>query len=86
VYDRSAEGYRDSSQQTTTSREQTTGPLCEGAGRSGGSKRQHFQIAYGSAAECHGAVGLCKAYGVNDADQALELLGHVRRMLAGLLR
>ena len=39
-----------------------------------------------SAAECHGAVSLCKVYGVADANQALELLSRVRRMLAGLMR
>ena len=60
--------------------------ICEGAGSAGGNKRKHFQIAYGSAAECHGAATLCKAYGVPRSNEAIELLGHLRRMLAGVLR
>ncbi|MCA8921983.1 MAG: four helix bundle protein, partial [Planctomycetes bacterium] len=45
--------------------------LCEGTGRTGGSCRNHLEIAFGSAAECHGALSLCKAYGVPGADDAL---------------
>ncbi len=58
--------------------------ICEGAGRSGGSRGSHFEIAYGSAAECHGAVCLLRARGVSGTDQALHLLHRIRRMLAGL--
>ena len=58
--------------------------VCEGAGRSGGSRRNHFEIAYGSAAECHGAVCLCRIWGVPRIEEALHLLHRIRRMLAGL--
>ena len=60
--------------------------LCEGTGRTGGSCRNHLEIAFGSAAECHGALSLCKAYGVPGADDALELVDRIRRMLFGLMR
>ena len=58
--------------------------ICEAAGRRGGSRRNHFEIAYGSAAECHGAVSLCRIWGVPDTEQAIHLLHRIRRMLAGL--
>ncbi len=58
--------------------------ICEAAGRSGGSRRNQFEIAYGSAAECHGAVCLCRIWGVRHAEEALRLLHRIRRMLAGL--
>ena len=60
--------------------------ICEAAGRSGGSRRHQFEIAYGSAAECHGAVCLCRIYGVPNTEEALHLLHRIRRMLAGLHR
>jgi len=72
--------------QLTSAAESVVLNICEGAGSSGGNQRKHFQIAYGSAAECHGAVSLCQIYGVRQADHALDLLAQVRRMLAGLLR
>jgi len=59
--------------------------ICEGAGSSGGTRRKHFQYAYASAAECHGAVCVCKMWGVPRTDEAIELLHRIRRMLAGLL-
>jgi four helix bundle protein len=58
--------------------------VCEAAGRSGGNKRNQFETAYGSAAECHGAVRLCQIRGVPRADEALRLLDRIRRMLARL--
>ena len=58
--------------------------ICEAAGRSGGSRRNQFEIAYGSAAECHGAVCLCRIRGVPRTDEGLRLLHRIRRMLAGL--
>ena len=58
--------------------------ICEAASRSGGSRRNQFEIAYGSAAECHGAVRLCQLQGVPGAEEALRLLDRIRRMLARL--
>ena len=58
--------------------------ICEGAGRSAGARRNHFEIAYGSASECHGAVCLCQIRKVPGSDDALILLHRIRRMLAGL--
>ena len=72
--------------QLTRAAESVVLNLCEGTGRSGGAQRNHYEIAYASAAECHGAVSLCKVYGVPHADEALHLLHRVRRMLAGLQR
>ncbi len=58
--------------------------ICEASGRRGGSKRNLFEIAYGSAAECHGAVSLCKLMGIPKTDDAIRLLHRIRRMLARL--
>ncbi len=58
--------------------------ICEAAGRSAGSRRHQFEIAYGSAAECHGAVALCQIWGIPQTEEALHLLHRIRRMLAGL--
>ena len=58
--------------------------ICEAAGRSGGSRRNQFEIAYGSAAECHGALCLCRIWGVPQTEEAMHLLHRIRRMLAGL--
>ena len=58
--------------------------ICEAAARSAGSRRNQFEIAYGSAAECHGALMLCKLRGVPNTEHALDTLDRIRRMLARL--
>jgi four helix bundle protein len=58
--------------------------ICEGAGRSAGARRNHFETAYASTCECHGAVSLCRVRRVPRAEEGIALLHRLRRMLARL--
>ena len=62
--------------------------LSEGHGRSGRSRRHHWQIAYGSAKECEVFLQLLVSAGAVDgrqAQQAISLLDEVRAMIWSLL-
>ncbi|MEZ6185576.1 MAG: four helix bundle protein [Planctomycetota bacterium] len=72
--------------QLTRAAESVALNLAEGAGSSGGNRRRHFQIAYGSAAEAHAATELLEAYGLPGSQHAKGTLEEVGAMIGGLLR
>ncbi len=57
--------------------------IAEGRGRTGRARRNHYQIAYASAAEACAALALLDLPGATEQQQALRGIG---AMLAGLMR
>ncbi|MEZ6184458.1 MAG: four helix bundle protein [Planctomycetota bacterium] len=72
--------------QLTRATESVALNLAEGAGSSGGNRRRHFQLAYGSAAEAHAATALLAAYGLPGSKQTQETLQRLGAMISSLAR